>query len=153
MMFYVYAIPPVLGPAFVAWALATRRLSDGLRRATMAATILLACGVWTLFRTDGVMGGAGAQLAWRWTKTAEERLLAQADDEVRPLPDPPATAEVPKEPAAPTARTGGEAAPVPSPPAGDQDEATRFGIAENGAGGPVIDGHPVGCCGSHQEGR
>ena len=116
MMFYVYAIPPVLGPALVAWALATRRLSDGVRRATMAATILLACGVWTLFRTDGVMGGSGAQLTWRWTKTAEERLLAQADDEVRPLPDPPATAEVPREPAAPTARTDGEAAAVPSPP-------------------------------------
>ena len=116
-MFYVYAIPPVLGPALVAWALATRRLSDGVRRATMAATILLACGVWTLFRTDGVMGGTGAQLTWRWTKTAEERLLAQADDEARPLPDLPATAEVPKEPAAPTTPTGGEAAPVPSPPA------------------------------------
>ena len=62
MMFYVYAIPPVLGPALVAWALATRRAVRWSRRATMAATILLACGVWTLFRTDGVMGGAAPEL-------------------------------------------------------------------------------------------
>src|SRR5580765_5344148 len=47
MLFPILAIP-VLGLAFVAWAVATRRLSDGPRRATMVATILLACGVWTL---------------------------------------------------------------------------------------------------------
>src|ERR1043166_752658 len=47
MLFPIMAIP-VLGLAFVAWAVATRRLSDGLRRATMVVTILLACGVWTL---------------------------------------------------------------------------------------------------------
>src|ERR1035438_4600947 len=35
---------PVLGLAFVGWAVATRRLPDGLRRATMAATILAAVG-------------------------------------------------------------------------------------------------------------
>src|SRR5258708_6086566 len=39
MMFAFYAIPPVLAPAFVAWAVATRRLSTGVRRATMVATI------------------------------------------------------------------------------------------------------------------
>ena len=36
---------------------------------------------------------------------------------------------------------------------GDQDEATRFGIAEDGAGGRGIDGHSVSCCGSDHEGR
>src|SRR6202166_3107044 len=80
MMFPFYSIQ-VLCPVFVAWAVATRRLSDGLRRATMAATILLACGVFALLRTDGITGGAGAQWAWRWTKTPEQRLLAQAGDE------------------------------------------------------------------------
>ena len=35
---------PILSPAFVAWAVPSRSLSDGPRRATMAATILLACG-------------------------------------------------------------------------------------------------------------
>jgi hypothetical protein len=38
------AVPP-MAVMFVAWAVATRRLSHGMRRATMAATILVACGV------------------------------------------------------------------------------------------------------------
>jgi outer membrane protein assembly factor BamB len=88
----------------------------------MVVTMVLACAVWTLFRTDGIMGGAGAQLQWRWTKTAEERLLAQADDE--PTAAPPATAategpSVPPAPAvsAPTPATATPAAvatPVPT---------------------------------------
>ena len=85
MMFAVYAVPTVLGIAFVAWAVLTRRLSDRTRRVSMVATILLACGVWTLARTDGISSG-GAQLAWRWTPTPEERLLAQANDEPKALP-------------------------------------------------------------------
>ena len=84
MMFLVYAIP-VLSLAFVAWAVASRRLSDGLRRATMVAAILLACGAWTLVRTGGITGDAVRMFAWRWTKTPEERLLAQAGDEPAPL--------------------------------------------------------------------
>lgn len=32
----------------------------------------------------GVTGEVGSQLAWRWTPTAEERLLAQASDEPKP---------------------------------------------------------------------
>src|ERR1035437_8743423 len=47
-----YAIP-VLCLAFVAWAVASRRLSAGLRRAAMVAVILLACGGWTAVRTTG----------------------------------------------------------------------------------------------------
>src|SRR5262249_26187712 len=74
MLFYVLAIP-VLGPAFVAWAAATRGLSDGVRRATMVATILLACGVWTLVRTGGFSGDFKNDFHWRWTKSPEERLL------------------------------------------------------------------------------
>ena len=61
MLFFIYAIP-VLSLAFVVWAVATRRLSDGLRRATMVATILLACGVWTLLRTNGVTGDFNSDL-------------------------------------------------------------------------------------------
>src|SRR5216684_528949 len=44
MMLPIYAIP-VLSLALVAWAVASRRLSTGLRRASMVGTILLACGV------------------------------------------------------------------------------------------------------------
>jgi outer membrane protein assembly factor BamB len=89
------AIPVTFVPAFVAWAVMTRHLSDRVRRLTMVATIAVACLVWTLARTDGVIGEAGTQLHWRWTPTAEERLLAKGEDEPKPLPAAPA-AEVPQ---------------------------------------------------------
>src|SRR5437879_1732048 len=86
MLFPIMAIP-VLSLAFVAWAAITRRLSDGLRRATMIATIVLACGVWTLIRTGGFSGDFKNDFHWRWTQTAEERLLAEAGREpARALP-------------------------------------------------------------------
>jgi outer membrane protein assembly factor BamB len=92
-----------LGPIFVAWAWSTRALPNRIRRITMLAAILFGCGVWTLARTDGIKGGAGAQLAWRWTPTPEERLLAQVHDEpaapAAPSALPPAPA-VKEEPAA-----------------------------------------------------
>ena len=90
--FFIYAIP-VLSLAFVVWAVAGRRLSDGPRRAAMVATILLACGVWTLVRSDGITGDGAAEFAWRWAETPEERLLAQAGDEPAALPSAPAAAE------------------------------------------------------------
>jgi outer membrane protein assembly factor BamB len=80
MMFPFFAIQG-LSLALVAWAVAARRLPDRPRRAAMVATILLACGAWALVRTDGVTGNSGSQLQWRWTPTAEERLLAQAANE------------------------------------------------------------------------
>ena len=79
MLLFVYAIP-VLSLALVAGAAASRRLPDGPRRASMVATILLACGVFTLVRTDGISGDRRSDLHWRWTPTPEERLLAQAGD-------------------------------------------------------------------------
>src|SRR5438034_2872387 len=85
--FFACAIP-ILCLAFVAGAVASRRLADGPRRATMAATVVLACGVWTLVRTEGISGDHVAQFRWRWAKSSEERLLAH--------PSPPA-AEPPKE--------------------------------------------------------
>jgi len=88
LQFFMYAIP-VLGLAFVVWAVASRRLPDGARRATMVATILLACGVWTLLRTDGITGDGAAEFAWRWTATPEQRLLAQEVDEPTALPPSP----------------------------------------------------------------
>jgi outer membrane protein assembly factor BamB len=88
-MFYVYALP-VLSLAFVVWAVISRRLSVIFRRLTMVATILLACGVWTLVRSGGITGDASADFAWRWAETPEEYFLAQVDDETMALP--PATA-------------------------------------------------------------
>ncbi len=110
-----YAIP-ILCLAFVAWAVASRRLADGPRRATMVATILLACGVWTAVRTDGITGDHVAQFKWRWTKTVEEQLLAKASDQPAPLPSAPAAPATREErPAA--AQAGDEPAAFPSAPA------------------------------------
>ncbi len=90
MLLFLLATP-VISLAFVAWAVASRRLADGPRRATMAATILLACGVWTLVRTGGLTSSFDNELAWRWAKNPEERLLAQAVDEpAAPLAAPAA---------------------------------------------------------------
>ncbi len=80
MFFTIYAIP-VMSLALVVWAVTSRRLSDGPRRAALVATILLVCGGWTLLRIDGITGDFGADFAWRWAETAEERLLAQTGDE------------------------------------------------------------------------
>jgi len=88
-----YAVP-VLLLAFVAWAVASRHLTVGRRRAAMAATILLACGAWMLVRTGGVDGDHDSQFAWRWSETVEERLVAQAlDPPVAPEPVPAAAAQ------------------------------------------------------------
>ena len=87
-----YAVP-VLCLAFVVWAVVTRRLSDGLRRMTMIATILLACGMWTLVRTSGIDGNHVADFAWRWAASPEEQLVAQSGDEPAALPTVPATME------------------------------------------------------------
>src|SRR5947208_950579 len=95
MLLYILAIPG-LCLAFVVWAVATRNLSDGLRRATMVATILAACGGWALVRTGGFTAAdLHHDLHWRWTKTPEERLIAQTD---LPSPPPPVRAASPEKP-------------------------------------------------------
>ncbi len=102
MLFLILAVP-ALGVALVAWAVATQRLSSGVRRATLAAVILLTCGVFGLLRSSGVTGDGEFELHWRWTPTPEQRLLAQAGqkplDVARgaPSPVPAAPVESPKE--------------------------------------------------------
>jgi outer membrane protein assembly factor BamB len=92
MIFPIYSIP-VLSLAFVVWAVASQRFSDGLWRATMVATILLACGVWTLLRTNGITGEAASEFAWRWEETAEERLLAHPIGRRAATPPAPAASK------------------------------------------------------------
>jgi outer membrane protein assembly factor BamB len=94
MLLVIYSIP-VLSLALVAWALASRRLPDGPRRVSMVATILLACGVWTLLRTNGLTGEAVSDFDWRWAQTPEERLLAKAGNAGVARAPVPATAEIP----------------------------------------------------------
>jgi outer membrane protein assembly factor BamB len=74
MLFVIYATPP-LCLAFVTWAVVGRGLPDRPRRFAMVATILLACGVWTLCRTTGITGNRLAEFEWRWARTPEERLV------------------------------------------------------------------------------
>ncbi len=76
MLFFILAVP-FLSLAFVLWAVVAGKLPDGPRRATMAVTILLACGAWTLVRTGGISGVGGAEWAPRWSPTPEERLLQE----------------------------------------------------------------------------
>jgi outer membrane protein assembly factor BamB len=115
MMLIGYATP-AMAIALVAWAAATRGLSTGVRRASLAATILLACGAFTLIRTGGISGDAVSDLHWRWTPTPEERLLAQAGEEpaVRP-PAPAAVAAPAPADATPVAPAKPASAPAAAP--------------------------------------
>ena len=132
-----YAVPG-LCLALVAGAAVSRRLPDGPRRAAMAAAILLACGVWTLVRTTGIDGDHVAEFGWRWAKSPEEQLLAQAGDPPAARPPAPA-AEVPREQPGPQAGDEPSALPpAPAPesskeqveaPAGDLPAAVPGGAA------------------------
>jgi len=89
---------PVSCLALVVWAAACRSLANGPRLATLAAVIIFSTGFWTLIRTDGMTGAHVSKFAWRWTKTAEERLLDQARhalDTPAPVSTAAATAEWP----------------------------------------------------------
>jgi outer membrane protein assembly factor BamB len=116
LMFFVYAVPVVSG-AFVASVAAGRALADGPRRALMAAGIVAGCGMFALLRSDGITGGGAAQFAWRWSPTAEERLLARAELPAAPAPAAPKREEAPAVP--PVAETGAPVAETSSPAAPD----------------------------------
>ena len=106
---------PVLSLAFVTWAVATRRLSNQVRHATMVATILIACGAWLLLRQDGINGDHNATFGWRWSPSAEERLLAQEATA-------PATSTA--TPEAVPAATPATAQPTPTPATAEATKAT-----------------------------
>lgn len=101
MMFVVYATP-VLCLALVVWAVASQRLPESARRASMVATVLLACAAFALVRTGGITADADSDFHWRWAKTPEERLLARAAEEPAL---PPAPAVAPREEPAPAETT------------------------------------------------
>jgi outer membrane protein assembly factor BamB len=84
-MFLIFSVP-VMSLALVVWAVASLNLSDRPRRLTMVITILLASGVWILLRTEGMTGEARHDFEWRWSKTNEERFLAQTSKDLKALP-------------------------------------------------------------------
>jgi outer membrane protein assembly factor BamB len=94
----------------------SRPLTRGPREATLAAAILIACGVWALVRTEGVTGDGHSQLAWRWAPTSEQQLLARSGGEPAALPAAPVTEQIPEQRRAP--RSGGD---PPAPRAGNRE--------------------------------
>jgi outer membrane protein assembly factor BamB len=148
-----YAIP-VLCLAFVVSAVASRRLADGPRRATMIAAIVLACGVWTLVRTEGITGDHVGEFAWRWSKTPEEKVLGAADaslDAARDRPLDGARSEpldvargrptsLPPAPAAPKTAAGPGVTPVEGPAMSERGVTRVEGPAMSGRGVTPVEG-------------
>jgi outer membrane protein assembly factor BamB len=99
---------PTMTVALVAWAVASRQLSSGSRRATMVATLLLACGAWTLAKTGGFTTSFDNDLMWRWAQTREERLVADPAAALPPAA-PPAAPTTP-----PIPETGGHTVLAPA---------------------------------------
>ena len=92
LMLTLYATP-VMSLAFVTWSVASRRLPEKARRILMVATILIACGAWTLVRSDGITGYGLPDFTWRWAETPEEMLMALTGEEAaEPRPAPGITA-------------------------------------------------------------
>lgn len=143
-MFPVFALP-VMALALVAWAVATRTLSDRPRRLTLVVVILLVAGGWTLVRTEGFSGYIDHDFSLRWTKTPEERLLARASDEPAPPaaapPSAKATADKPPATAAATVTAAiPEAAALAAPASTPVPEAVVTAAAWPGFRGPARDG-------------
>ena len=133
-MLPIYAIAPMC-IALVGWASISHLLDGALRLPAMAVAIALACAVMTLVRTDGIKNG-GAQLQWRWTPSAEERLLARGNDDPTVTPVAVTTTREETTPASAVATPPAVAEPVtvkpiaaPAPPAG------RFRGSSGRAGG------------------
>jgi hypothetical protein len=104
---------PIVAIGLVVCAVATRHADARVRRLSMLATITLASGMLLLVRTGGMTSTLiGFDFHWRWTPTAEERLLAEAP----PLPAAATSATIAGEaPVLPTAP-----ATVPEQPAADE---------------------------------
>jgi len=115
---YILALP-TLSVALVGWAAVSRRLGSAARGAAVVVALLLGCLPWVLVRTGGITASGKSDLHWRWTKTPEEQLLAQAVDE--PKAAAPAPAEISKPPVetpvVDTTKAPAAASPEPAAPA------------------------------------
>src|SRR5688572_17269395 len=104
----------VFGVALFFWAWRTRNLSNGIRVVSLVAAMLIAGGLCTLVKTEGLRGGF-FQFHWRWTPTPEELLVAQGDEDPLPI-SPTPTSDVPREPTAAKAAGSVTSSPVvPAP--------------------------------------
>jgi outer membrane protein assembly factor BamB len=94
-MLPIFSIP-LLCAGLVGWAAISHRVRGPLRIPSMVAVLVLAAGVMAFLRTDGIRNN-NADLRWRWTPDAEERLLARGNDDPVAPPVAPVAAEAPKE--------------------------------------------------------
>ena len=83
---FLFLSIPVLCLALVAGAVVGSRLSEGPRRVSLVAAILLACVLFAAVRTNGMSGSGRSDLAWRWSKTHEEQLVAQPGSQLPAAP-------------------------------------------------------------------
>ncbi len=114
---YIFSVP-LMCLALVAWAAASRGLAGWPRGAALLASVAAACGVLALLRTGGVSGDGGFDFQWRFTPTAEERLLARsATEPVAPAPAPVSAPDPTPAPKADAEAGRKEPAPAPTPAA------------------------------------
>jgi outer membrane protein assembly factor BamB len=103
----------------------------------MVAAIVVPCLGWTLARTGGFDGSFDNDLAWRWSETAEDRLLSQSET----LEVVATNAPVPVASPAPTA-------PVPAPASSvDQTAAARAPSSEAASADRAPDANPAAAAG------
>jgi len=79
LTFPLFALPAI-SAVFVFWLVFGSRLPE--RRVALIVLFALVCAPWLLVRTGGFTGGLEHDFAWRWSATAEERMLADTRDEV-----------------------------------------------------------------------
>jgi outer membrane protein assembly factor BamB len=138
-LFYILVIP-VVALALVAAAVVSHTFGARRRRAVMVLAIAVAGGSFALLRTGGVTGTGDADIHFRWTPTAEERLLAHLRDE--PPPPAPKPAPVPDEATveAPEPTPAAAAAAAPDVPKSAPDPITHRPAEWPGFRGPNRDG-------------
>src|SRR6185295_8522856 len=78
MLLYILAIP-VFSLGLVLWAVISRHFSTAKRRLAFMPMLLIGCGLFMLVRTGGLTAEFDNDLHWRWSKTPEQALLAQAN--------------------------------------------------------------------------
>lgn len=79
MLLYVLAIP-VFSMGLVLWATVTRRFPAAKRRLAFVPMVVVCCSVFMVLRTGGLTAEFNNDLHWRWSKTPEQALLAQASE-------------------------------------------------------------------------
>ena len=129
---------PTLSVALVAWAAASRRLAPGARAAAAVVAVALGCLPWIVVRTGGINADGRSDFHWRWTMTPEDRLLAQAAEEPKPLaPAPAPAAELSNPPAASPTE---DVAKAPAAPAAAVPERTAPAVMAKPADWPGFRG-------------